>query len=175
MTLGIVDLKNFDTAFLFGDAATVTILYGNNHIEKSVATVDQINLSAIGENGSVLNLPVKKSTGINLQGKKLFTIAVKTMSLSMHKCCSNSGIQLTDMDVVVPHQANQRITYAVEHRLKLPKDFIFSNIATYGNTSACTITIGLAEVLPDEKSGARVGLCAFGGGFTAGAALLTMR
>lgn len=170
-----IDLKNFDTAFLFGDAATATILYGNNHIEKSIATVDQINLSAIGENGSVLNLPVDKSAGINLQGKKLFTIAVKTMALSMHKCCSNSGIQLTDMDVVVPHQANQRITSAVEYRLKLAKDFIFSNIATYGNTSACTIPIGMAEALPNVKSGSKVGLCAFGGGFTAGAALLTIR
>jgi 2-oxoisovalerate dehydrogenase E1 component len=170
-----IDLHNFETAFLFGDAATVTILYGNNHIEQSIATVDQINLSAIGEDGAVLNLPVNKADGITLQGKKLFTIAVKTMSLSMHKCCSNSGIELTDIDVVVPHQANQRITSAVEHRLKLPKDFIFSNIATYGNTSSCTIPIGLAEVLPNEKNANKIGLCAFGGGFTAGAALLTMR
>ena len=166
---------DFDTAFLFGDGATATIIYGNDYIEQSIATIDQINLSAIGESGAVLNLPVKKSDGITLQGKKLFSIAVKTMAISMHKCCASSGIELTDIDVVIPHQANQRITSAVEARLHLPKDFIFSNIATYGNTSSCTIPIGLAEVLPTEKSGAKVGLCAFGGGFTAGAAILTMR
>ena len=97
------------------------------------------------------------------------------MSLAMHKCCQRSGIELTDIDVVIPHQANQRILNAVEHRLKLPTGFIYSNIADYGNTSSCTIPIGLAEVLPSTKSTNLVGLCAFGGGFTAGAALLTVR
>ncbi len=169
-----MNLHDFDTAFLFGDAATATIIYGNDHINQSIATIDQINLSAIGENGSILNIPLQKSNGIKLQGKKLFTIAVKTMALSMHKCCANSGIELTDIDVVIPHQANQRITSAVESRLHLPKNFIFSNIATYGNTSSCTIPIGLAEALHNQKSGAKVGLCSFGGGFTAGAAILTM-
>ena len=170
-----INLHDFDTAFLFGDGATATIVYGNNHINQSIATLDQINLSATGESGAVLNLPLKKSDGIKLQGKRLFTIAVKTMALSMHKCCTSSGIELTDINVVIPHQANQRITSAVESRLHLPKDFIFSNIATYGNTSSCTIPIGLAEVLPTTKTGAKVGLCAFGAGFTAGAAILTMR
>lgn len=170
-----MNLHNFDTAFLFGDAATATILYGNNHIEQSKLTIDQINLSAIAEDGSVLNIPVDETAGITLQGKKLFTIAVKTMSLAMHKCCQRSGIELNDIDVVIPHQANQRILNAVEHRLKLPTGFIYSNIADYGNTSSCTIPIGLAEVLPSTKSTNLVGLCAFGGGFTAGAALLTVR
>lgn len=170
-----LNLHDFDTAFLFGDAATVTIVYGSDYIDDSIATIDQINLSAIGENGSVLNVPVKKADGIHLEGKKLFTTAVKAMSLAMHKCCRNSNIQLTDIDVVIPHQANQRITSAVEHRLHLPHDFIYSNIATYGNTSACTIPIGMAEVLPTEVSGHKIGLCAFGGGFTTGAALLTIR
>lgn len=102
-------------------------------------------------------------------------MAVKTMSLAMHKCCQNNGIALTDIDIVIPHQANQRITNAVEQRLKLPAGFIYSNIATYGNTSACTIPIGLAEELPNGTSNRKIGLCAFGGGFTAGAALLTIR
>lgn len=64
-----LNLHNFDTAFLFGDAATATIVYGNNHIDQSYAIIDQINLSAIGESGEVLNLPVDKSRGIHLQGK----------------------------------------------------------------------------------------------------------
>ncbi|MBP9743406.1 MAG: hypothetical protein KBD37_08610, partial [Burkholderiales bacterium] len=170
-----LNLHDFDTVFLFGDAATATIVYGNNYINDSIATIDQINLSAIGEPGNVLNLPIEKSAGIHLEGKKLFTTAVKAMSLAMHKCCYNSKIQLTDIDVVIPHQANQRITNAVEQRLKLPRGFIYSNIAVYGNTSACTIPIAMAEVLPNEQSKRKVGLCSFGGGFTTGAALLTVR
>ncbi len=169
-----LDMNNFDTAFLFGDAATATILFGDNHINQAKLLLDQITLSAIGENGSVLNIPVDEKAGITLQGKKLFTIAVKTMSLAMNKCCVDQGILLTDMDFVVPHQANQRILNAVEHRLKLPKGFIYSNIAKFGNTSSCTIPIGLSEILPITKTGNIVGLCAFGGGFTAGAAILTV-
>ncbi len=170
-----LNLHDFDTAFLFGDAATATIIYGSDYINDSSLTIDQINLSAIGENGSVLNIPIDETKGIILQGKKLFTVAVKTMALAMHKCCQKNGIELTDIDIVVPHQANQRILNAVEHRLKLPTGFIYSNIAKYGNTSSCTIPIGLAEVLPNTNSKSLIGLCAFGSGFTAGAAILTMR
>lgn len=169
-----MNLKNFDTAFLFGDAASATILFGSEHINQAKLVLDQITLSAIGENGGVLNIPLEETAGIHLQGKKLFTIAVKTMSLAMHKCCVERGIALTDIDFVVPHQANQRILNAVEYRLKLPQGFIYSNIAKFGNTSSCTIPIGLAEVLPTTETGNIVGLCAFGGGFTAGAAILTV-
>src|SRR6185437_12400962 len=66
---------DFETAFLFADAASATILYGNNHLDKADAILDQICLSAIAEDGTILNIPTDITGGIHMQGKKLFTVA----------------------------------------------------------------------------------------------------
>ncbi len=167
-----MDLSDFDTAFLFGDGATATILYGNDHIDNSKLLIEQIYLSAVAENGDILNIPVDEKAGIKLQGKPLFNFAVKTMAMVMHKCCQSANVNLPDIELVVPHQANQRIINAVESRLKLPEGKLYSNIAKYGNTSSCTIPIALAETLGKTSPGIHVALCAFGAGFTSGAAIL---
>jgi 2-oxoisovalerate dehydrogenase E1 component len=167
--------KDFDTAFLFGDAATATIISGNKHIEQCDAIINQIYLSSIAENGDILNVPTKESESISLQGKKLFNFAVKTMAMVTNKCCQQDGIELSDISLVIPHQANQRIIDAIERRLNMQPGSMYSNIATYGNTSSCTIPIAMAETLGNVTTSQRVILSAFGGGFTAGAALLTAR
>jgi len=169
-----VNLKDFDTAFLFGDAATATILVGNKHICPNDLVFEQLCLQAIAENGSILNVPIAHNQGITLQGKKLFTFAVKTMAAILHKCCQKNGMAMSELDLIIPHQANQRIINAIESRLNLQPGAIFSNIAHYGNTSSCTIPIALAETLPhlSKAECQLVALCAFGAGFTAGAAIL---
>ncbi|MFN7095168.1 MAG: transketolase C-terminal domain-containing protein, partial [Burkholderiales bacterium] len=96
-----MNLSDFDTAFLFGDAATATVVCGRDFIQQSYAVLDQVYLSAIGESGEVLNIPVAETEGIVLQGKKLFTLAVKTMAMVMHKCCQKEGIELTSINLVV--------------------------------------------------------------------------
>ncbi|MEN9946474.1 MAG: hypothetical protein RLZZ293_860 [Pseudomonadota bacterium] len=165
---------DFETAFLFADGASATILAGANHLNSCIAELKQIYLCSAAENGDILNIPTKFEDGINMQGKKLFTSAVKTMALAIHKCSQDAGVAVSDIDLVVPHQANQRILTAVESRLKLPHGIMFSNIAKHGNTSSCTIPIALNEVLDLQTSQQTVALCAFGAGFTAGAALLTI-
>ena len=92
-----------------------------------------------------------------------------------NKCCQQDGIELSDISLVIPHQANQRIIDAIERRLNMQPGSMYSNIATYGNTSSCTIPIAMAETLGNVTTSQRVILSAFGGGFTAGAALLTAR
>jgi 2-oxoisovalerate dehydrogenase E1 component len=168
-----INHNDFDTAFLFGDAATTTILLGNNYINQSKLVLGNIHLSSVAENGDVLNIPINQTNGITLQGKRLFTFAVKTMASVMNKCCQKENTDLASMDLVIPHQANQRIIAAVERQLNLPAGLLHSNIANYGNTSSSTIPIALAETLPNVKKGQHVALCAFGAGFTSGAALLT--
>ncbi|WP_119342603.1 beta-ketoacyl-ACP synthase 3 [Facilibium subflavum] len=170
-----VDQKDFDTAFLFGDAATATIVNGDAHRDDSLAMIDEIALTSIAENGETLNVPAAECQFIQLEGKKLFTFAVKTMSMIMHKCCQQSGIALNTVDLVIPHQANQRISNAVEKRLKMQPGTLYSNIARYGNTSSCTIPIALSETLTKQGKDKKVALCAFGSGFTAAAALLTTK
>ncbi|WHN66026.1 beta-ketoacyl-ACP synthase 3 [Cysteiniphilum sp. QT6929] len=167
-----MDQKDFDTAFLFGDAATATIINGDQHQADSKAIIDEISLTAIAENGDVLNIPADESKFTQLQGKKLFTFAVKTMSMIMHKCCQQANIALNTVDLVIPHQANQRISNAVEKRLKMHPGTLYSNIARFGNTSSCTIPIALGETLNAQAPDKTVALCAFGSGFTAAAALL---
>ena len=164
--------KDFDTAFLFGDAATATIINGDEHQTDSKAIIDEISLTAIAENGDVLSIPTDESKYTQLQGKKLFTFAVKTMSMIMHKCCQQVNIALNTVDLIIPHQANQRISNAVEKRLKMNPGTLYSNIANFGNTSSCTIPIALGETLAQQASGKTVALCAFGSGFTAAAAIL---
>lgn len=164
---------DFETAFLFADAASATILYGNNHLDKADAILDQTYLSAIAEDGTILNVPTDITCGIHMQGKKLFTVAVKNMAQVLRKCCSLGGVSLEQLDLVVPHQANQRILNAVGRHLGISDGAIYSNIEHYANTSSCTIPIALSETLPGQKTGNIVALCAFGGGFTSAAALLT--
>lgn len=165
---------DFETAFLFADAATVTIVCGENYMSECEAELKQVYIGSDPENGDILNIPADVSVGITMQGKKLFPVAVKTMSMAIHKCCQLANFDPANINLAVPHQANQRILSAVESRLKLPKGIMFSNIANYGNTSSCTIPIALHEALAEDKHQLNIALCAFGAGFTAGAALLTL-
>ena len=134
----------------------------------------QVYIGSDPESGEILNIPVNIDDGIVMQGKKLFPIAVKTMATAIHKCCQLAQLDVSEINLAVPHQANQRILSAVESRLKLPKGIMFSNIANYGNTSSCTIPIALNEALSEDKKQINIALCAFGAGFTTGAALLKL-
>jgi 2-oxoisovalerate dehydrogenase E1 component len=168
--------EDFDTAFLFGDAATATLVLGAHHMASAKASIGEFSLSSLAEDGAILNVPcaLSKQPGIRLEGRKLFTFAVKNMAMAIQKCCQQAHIPLESLHQVIPHQANQRISDAVERRLELPSKTLYSNIARYGNTSSCTIAIGLAEALPSYKQGQHIGLVAFGGGFTYGAVILTI-
>lgn len=165
---------DFETAFLFADAATATIISGESHLAECEAELKQVYITSDAEDGSILNIPVDVDSGIAMKGTKLFPLAVKAMSLAIHKCCQEAGVAVGDINLAVPHQANQRILTAVESRLKLPHGIMFSNIANYGNTSSCTIPIALHEALAEDKGQLNIALCAFGGGFTSGAALLKL-
>lgn len=169
-----VNKDDFATVFLFADAASATIISGANHLSESKATIDEVYLTSVAEDGAILNIPNQKFLGIHLSGNKVFPLAVKTMTGVLRKCCQLADITLDDLNLIVPHQANQRISNAIEQRVGLPQGVMFSNIAEFGNTSSSTIPIGLAQSLMSRKVGEKIALCAFGGGFTAGAAVLSI-
>ena len=170
-----INKKDFDTAFLFGDAATATIISGENHLDESAAIIDHSVLTSVARPAEVTNVPTTRAEGIALKGQMLFTSAVKTMSTLMHQACQKANLTLNDFSLIVPHQANQRIISAIEKRLKLEQGTLYSNIANYGNTSSCTIPIALAETLDHCQEKEKIALCAFGAGFTAGASILTKK
>jgi 3-oxoacyl-[acyl-carrier-protein] synthase-3 len=94
------------------------------------------------------------------------------MTTALKRACESHQLTVADLDLIIAHQANQRILDAIGHRLKLPPERLYSNVRNFGNTSSSTIPICLSEVFPEVRSGQKIGLAAFGGGFTFGATLL---
>lgn len=167
----LLDPADFDTAILFGDATSATVLYGEAHFDRAKGRLHRPELAAKGEDGSTLSVPLLHDGYIHMKGRKVFSEAVRSMVASLNRICERVGIRVDDLSLVVPHQANQRIIDAIQSRINVR---VFSNIHKYGNTSSSSIPLCLHDVLPTSKKGDRVGLCAFGGGFTFGASILEM-
>ncbi|MCA9124323.1 MAG: beta-ketoacyl-ACP synthase 3 [Planctomycetaceae bacterium] len=165
----LLDRKDLDTAILFGDAASATVLYGESHYENARGRLYRPELSAKGEDGGTLTVPFRDGGFIRMQGRKVFSEAVRSMIASLNRVCQREGVGVNDLNMIVPHQANQRILDAIQHRIDAT---VYSNIRRFGNTSSTSIPLCLSEVLPNAKKGDRLGLCAFGGGFTFGASIL---
>ncbi len=113
---------------------------------------------------------------IKMRGNELFKVAVRAMADSSKQVLKEAGYGPEDLDLVIPHQANQRITDGVAQRLGLGPDVVYSNIDRIGNSSSATIPIGLHENLLSGRigEGSLVLLTAFGGGVTWGAMLLRL-
>ena len=107
-----------------------------------------------------------------MNGKKVFAKGVRKMLQMLQRACAKAQLPVEELDLIVPHQANQRIIDAIESRLALPAGRMYSNIENLGNTSSNTIPLCLEAIAPNAQSGHRLGLTAFGGGFTYGACLL---
>ncbi len=103
-----------------------------------------------------------------MKGNELFKLAVRSMSGISKDILEQAGYTVDDLKMVIPHQANQRITDAVTSRLNISEEKFYSNIAQHGNTSAASIPIALDECLRDGKieEGDLVLLTAFGAGAT---------
>ena len=109
-----------------------------------------------------------------MKGNELFKVAVRSMADISAEIVEKAGYKVDDVDVVIPHQANQRITDAVASRLGVPEEKVYSNIAEHGNTSSASIPIAIDECIESGriKEGSLVLLTAFGGGVTWGGTLV---
>ena len=108
---------------------------------------------------------------IRMEGNQTYRFATKTMATTALAAISKAGLQPADIDLFIPHQANIRIVEAVAKGLDLPMDRMYVNLDRYGNTSAASVPIALAEAVNEGrlKVGDHVVLVAFGAGFTSGA------
>jgi 2-oxoisovalerate dehydrogenase E1 component len=171
----VVDPADFDSAILFGDAASATILYGHESVGRSRAIVRRPVLSAKGEDGTFLSVPSAGWGGyLKMNGKKVFSEAIKQMVAILKRACAEAGIQPTDLNLVVPHQANARIVEVVRQRAGISIERMVNDIGDTGNTSSTTIPLCLANLLGKQAPSSKIGLCAFGAGFTMGAAILEL-
>lgn len=109
-----------------------------------------------------------------MKGNELFKVAVRSMAEISKEMLDKTGYTVEDVDIVIPHQANQRITDAVASRLGVPEEKVYSNIAYHGNTSSASIPIAMDECIQSGKikEGSLVLLTSFGGGVTWGGTVI---
>lgn len=110
----------------------------------------------------------------NMDGPAVFKVAVEKFPEVIMESLNSNNLQTSDLRLLIPHQANLRISQFVQRRLKLRDDQVYNNIEKYGNTTAASIPIALCEVWQDGKikEGDLICLAAFGSGFTWASALL---
>ena len=110
----------------------------------------------------------------NMEGQFVFKLAVQKFPEVIKECLDEAKLTPADIDMLVPHQANLRISKFVQKRMGLSDDKVWNNIQKYGNTTAASIPIALAEAVEKGavKEGDLVCLAAFGSGFTWGAGLI---
>ena len=178
-----VDPEDRNTAVLFGDGAGAAVL---------VPAVDErgilsTSLGADGTLADLLYIPAGGSTEppseavlrdkrlfVKMSGREVFKVAVRRMAQSCHLALGKAGIRPADVDLLVPHQANLRIINATAGEAGIPLEKLMINVDRYGNTSAGTIPLALAEAEQTGrlKPGMVVLLVSFGAGFTWGAVVV---
>jgi 2-oxoisovalerate dehydrogenase E1 component len=161
------------TMALFGDAATASLVSCEQRPGNAGVKLNRPFLSATGVEDKVLYVPnMGSGEVIEMEGLTVFKLAVRKMIDVLDSACTERGITVEDLEKIVPHQANERIIEAIRKTIKCPPEKMFNHIRKYGNTSSNTIPIALAELMPETDAGALIGLTAFGGGFTFGAAVI---
>lgn len=176
----ILDWNDRTTCVLFGDGAGAMVLSSEPASEPNAgAGIVNVHIRSDGEFRDLLYVDGGPSSTqtvgkVKMIGNKVFKSAVRELADSMRVCAHQAGVEITDIDWFVPHQANQRILEAVAKKLNLRRSQVVSTVAFHANTSAASIPLALDIAIRDGriKRGDRVMLEAFGGGFTWGAALL---
>ncbi|MDQ4049780.1 MAG: 3-oxoacyl-ACP synthase, partial [Actinomycetota bacterium] len=162
----VTDPDDRSTAGLFGDGAGAAVVTagGPARLGPAVQRAD-------GVTGPKLIFATHEDRCIRMAGQDTFRHAVRRLSEATEQAAEAAALKLEDVDVFVYHQANGRILKAVGQRLGLPSERVIDFIANYGNTSAATVPIALAEAEREGMlfPGARVLIAAFGAGFTWGA------
>lgn len=163
----LLNMKDYDTAILFGDAATATLLEGSAIADRPALWLHRPEISAQGETGEFLSVPFPDpEMKISMNGGQVFQKAVRKMRAMLEKVCELDGIAPSELEAIIPHQANDRILDAVARQLGLDPARVWRNVKMTGNTSSSSIPLCLQENLHRVSPGARYGLVAFGGGYT---------
>jgi len=130
-------------------------------------------LASDGEHGDLLYAE-RDERLLRMEGQEVYRHAVERMVEATAEALTRAGLTVDDIDVLIVHQANQRIIDAAARRLGVPEEKVFANVETIANTSSASIPLALhhAELAGRLKPGDTVALAAFGGGFVWGAGVL---
>lgn len=170
------------TCVLFGDGAGAVVVTGSQDQDSGM-------ISRLFSDGRLHNLlrmtpcpgtnkdlsgELEKGPWIKMEGREVFRYAVRALQEAVDFVLDEAGLEIGEVDLIIPHQANIRILQNLAERMNLDKEKLYINVDKYGNTSAASIPIALDEAnrngLIDKDS--LILICAFGGGFTWGASLL---
>ncbi|MBL6999981.1 MAG: ketoacyl-ACP synthase III [Gammaproteobacteria bacterium] len=175
----ILNWSDRGTCVLFGDGAGAVVLEASE--ETGILST---HLHADGDYEGLLRVPYGISQGfdemdeintkIEMRGNEVFKMAVNTLGRIVDETLEANNMQKSDIDWLVPHQANMRIIHATARKLKMPLSNVVITVQDHGNTSAASVPLALDTAVRDGriKKGEVVLLEAFGGGFTWGSTLL---
>ena len=176
----IVDWTDRGTCVLFGDGAGAVVLEASD--EPGVMST---HLHADGTYENLLHVPFGVSQGyekvcehhayyVEMRGNEVFKMAVNTLGRIVDETLEANGLDRSQVDWLIPHQANIRIIQATARKLRMPMERVVVTVAEQGNTSAASVPLALDTAVRDGrvKRGEILLLEAFGGGFTWGSALV---
>jgi 3-oxoacyl-[acyl-carrier-protein] synthase III len=178
-----VDYTDRATCVLFGDGAGAAILgpveEGRGILAARIRSdgryEEQLYAPGGGTKGGFTAETIARGDHFfKMKGNEVFKVAVRSMSEITRAVLCEAGLKTEDVDLFIPHQANQRITDAVSNMLNVDPSRVYSNIAMHGNTSSASIPIGLDECVENGivKKGDVVLMSSFGGGFTWGSVVM---
>ncbi len=180
----IMDYQDRTTCVLFGDGAGAAVLQKSDTpgILSSCMGSDGENWNLLYMPGGGSRIPATeesvraRSHFLKMQGNEVFKIAVKAMETASDKAMKLAGIDSSDIDFFIPHQANYRIIEAIRKRMDFPEQKVSVNLDRYGNTSSASIPIALNEAIHEGRvcKGSTLLLAAFGAGFTWGSCVVRL-
>ncbi|MGG7054250.1 beta-ketoacyl-ACP synthase III [Nitrosomonas sp. ANs5] len=172
----IIDWNDRSTCVLFGDGAGAVILTRDQQ-----PGILSSHLHANGSYSQILAVPGNISAGkiqgkpfITMEGNTVFKFAVKVLEEAVHEALDANQMQTSDIDWLIPHQANIRIISSTAKKLGIPQEKVVITVAQHGNTSAASVPLALDIAVRDKRiqSGHNVVLEGVGGGFTWGSVLI---
>lgn len=183
-TSPILDFEDRTTCVLFGDGAGAVVLGLDERPETGIlgglGGSDGANPSLLYQPAGGSAIPASAQSiaarqhFLKMNGKEVFKLAVRVMEQASLEILERHGFQTTDVDLVIPHQANMRIIDSLSKRMGVPIEKFHNNLDRYGNTSAASVGIALDEACRSGRihSGDLVLLVAFGAGLTWGSSLI---
>nr|WP_320166272.1 beta-ketoacyl-ACP synthase III [uncultured Methylophaga sp.] len=172
----IIDWTDRNTCVLFGDGAGAVVLQASEQ-----PGIISTHIHSDGSFNRLLQVPTgpgsvvtDESPYIDMQGNEVFKVAVKTLSSIVDETLEANQLDKSDIDWLIPHQANIRIIAATARKLQMSMDHVVVTVDKHGNTSAASIPLALDVAVRDGriKRGETLLFEAFGGGFTWGSALI---
>jgi len=175
----ILNYEDRSTCVIFGDGAGAVVVEASE--EKGILST-HMNSDGRYQDLLYINNPIKdqkhdgEQAHMTMHGNDVYKVAVKTLSRIVDETLEANGMVKSDVDWLIPHQANIRIINSVAKKLKMPMEKVVVTIAEQGNTSAASVPLALDQAVRDGriKKGETILMEAFGGGFVWGSALVKM-